>query len=224
MTRERSAAESWKSTPDAFFTRADFDRPTVEVARDLLGRWIVHEHPDDGPLIGRIVETEAYTEDDPACHAWGFRDASGAIRPGRGAALFGRPGTAYVYRSYGIHWLLNVVTEETGVAGAVLIRALEPLRGAEAMAARRPKARRPRDLTNGPGKLTEALDIDSSHHGRPLVGRPDESTPLVIARGESVEDAEVETTTRIGITRGVDRPWRFLLAENSFVSRGRPSG
>ncbi|MEM9554349.1 MAG: DNA-3-methyladenine glycosylase [Acidobacteriota bacterium] len=203
--------------------RAFFDRPTVTVARELLGHLVVRRHEDDGLLVGRIVETEAYTEDDPACHAWSFRTSDGTIRPGRGAALFGVPGTAYVYRSYGIHWMLNVVTEEDGVAGAVLVRALEPVTGAEAMRPRRPKARRSRDLTNGPGKLAEALAIDQRHHGLDLTSQ-EAAAALTLAHGATLPPERVGTTTRIGITRAVERPWRFVERDNRFVSRGRPSG
>ncbi|MEL7060368.1 MAG: DNA-3-methyladenine glycosylase [Acidobacteriota bacterium] len=199
--------------------KAFYARPTLDVARDLLGRLVVHDHPDDGTLVGRIVETEAYTENDPAFHGWGLVDRStGRVRPeGRAYALFGEPGDAYVYLNYGIHWLLNAVTEEAGTGGAVLVRALEPVLGLDAMRRRREAARRPRDLTNGPGKLTSALGVDGRHHGGTLL-----ETPLYLAAGEPVDDTEVEATARIGLSKGNDRDWRFIVRASEFVSPGRP--
>ena len=201
--------------------RSFFDRPTLEVAPDLLGRVLVYEHPEDGPLAGRIVETEAYTADDPAMHGWKATFGSdGLVMPfGRAADLFAAPGTAYVYRIYHTNWLLNVVTEPEGTAGAVLIRALEPLAGEEAMTARRPAARRRRDVTNGPGKLTQALGIASGEfHGADLT-RP----PLYFAAGKPTPEAQIEATSRIGVSRGIERRYRFLVAGNRFVSPGVPS-
>ncbi len=200
--------------------RAFFARPTLEVAPDLLGKVLVHEHPGDGPLAGRIVETEAYTDDDPAMHGWKATfGPDGCVLPqGRAADLFAAPGTAYVYLIYRTNWLINVVTEPEGKAGAVLIRALEPLAGEEAMNRRRPAARKQRDLTNGPGKLTQALDIaDKAFHGTDLTSRPLYVADDGFARGP------VETSSRIGLSRGIDRPWRFMLAGNRFVSPGVPS-
>lgn len=199
--------------------RAYFARPTLEVARDLLGCVLVHEHPHDGPLVGRIVETEAYTDDDPAMHGWkAVFGTDGRVLPtGRAADLFAPPGTAYVYRVYRTNWLLNVVTEPGGTAGAVLIRAVEPLVGEEHMVERRVAARRRRDLTNGPGKLTQALDIaDASFHGSDLT-RP----PLYFADG--IQRGRIETSTRIGLSKGIHRLWRFYFADHPFVSPGVPS-
>ena len=212
--------------PDAF-DAAFFARPTRTVARALLGALLVYDSPDDGRLAGRIVETEAYTEDDPAMHGWQavFGDDGRVQRQGRAADLFAAPGTAYVYKIYHAHWLLNVVTEPEGTAGAVLIRAVEPVEGEAAMAQNRPAARRRRDLTNGPGKLTQALGIGeapdalrSRFHGADLT-RP----PLYFAPGESVPEAAVARTSRIGISRGIDRDDRFLVAGHPFVSPGEPS-
>lgn len=151
-----------------------FERPTLEVARDLLGRWLVHEHPSGERLVGRIVETEAYRQDDPAFHGWRLVDSTtGLVRPqGRAYDLFAPPGTAYVYLNYGMYWLLNVVTEPEGVGGAVLIRAVEPIAGFDLLQARRPKARRPHELTGGPGRLTVAFDIDGRYHRRLLTTSP----------------------------------------------------
>lgn len=205
-----------------------FARPTLEVARGLLGALLVYESPDDGLLAGRIVETEAYLADDPAMHGWRatFGD-DGRVEPrGRAADLFAAPGTAYVYKVYYTHWLLNVVTEPEGQAGAVLIRAVEPVEGEAAMAANRPPSvRRRRDLTNGPGKLTQAFGIAeapaaarSRFHGVALT-----APPLYLAPGGPIEASRVEVTSRIGISRGIDLPYRFVEAGNPFVSPGVPS-
>ncbi len=196
--------------PEAFFARS-----TLEVARDLLGRWLVHEHPSGVRLVGRIVETEAYRQDDPAFHGWRLVDpTTGQVRPkGRAYDLFAPPGRAYVYLNYGMYWLLNVVTEPQGVGGAVLIRAVEPLEGIEFIRERRPRARRPRELTGGPGRLTVAFDIDGRYHLRPLTG-----PPLYFAAGEPVPDAVVATSCRIGLSRGQELPWRFFVQNSPYVS------
>lgn len=197
-----------------------FARPTLDVARDLLGARLVHRHVSGTQLVGRIVEAEGYTQDDPAFHGWNLYDAeTGQVRrEGRAAALFGAPGTAYVYLIYGRYWLLNVVTEPEGVGGAVLVRAVEPLAGRETMQAFRTAARRDVDLTNGPGKLTQAFGIDDRFHGVPLT-EPD----LFLADGPSVPDADVATSSRIGISKGVDRPWRFFVDNHPYVSPATPS-
>jgi DNA-3-methyladenine glycosylase len=199
--------------------RAYFDRPTLEVARGLVGCWLVHETGGE-VLAGRIVETEGYTQDDPAFHGWGLVDLqTGLVRmEGRAYDLFGVPGTAYVYLIYGAYWLLNVVTERAGVGGAVLIRALEPVRGLDAMFARRPQARTVRDLCSGPGKLAQALGVTNDQHGQDLT-RP----PLYFADPESDWQPEVATSSRIGITRGTEHEWRFFVPRSPFVSPGVPS-
>lgn len=198
-----------------------FNRSTVQVAQELLGCRLVHEHPDAGLLVGRIVETEAYTEDDPACHASHLskNPETGTVTGrGRGRDLFGPPGTAYVYLIYGMHWLLNVVTEPEGTAGAVLIRAVEPQSGTEFMRETR-GVQRDVDLTNGPGKLTDAFDVGEDFHQNDLT-----APPLYLADGWSVDEHEVARSSRIGISKGVERPWRWYMAENRFVSNGTPSG
>ncbi|MEF8817197.1 MAG: DNA-3-methyladenine glycosylase [Salinibacter sp.] len=198
-----------------------FDRPTVSVARDLIGGRLVRELPTGSRLVGRIVETEAYTENDPACHASHLaRDSETGevVGQGRGRDLFAAPGTAYVYLIYGVHWLLNVVTEPEGTAGAVLIRAVEPEEGVDDMRAERGVERRV-NLTNGPGKLAEAFGIDSDAHKTRLTG-----PPLYFANGASVDDERVAQSSRIGISKAVDRAWRWYVAENQFVSPTRPSG
>ena len=201
---------------------AFFARPTLEVAPGLLGRVLVHEHPDDGRLVGRIVETEAYTADDPAFRGWGatLDPATDLVRPdGRTADLFGKPGTAYVYLVYQRYWLLNVVTEPEGQAGAVLIRAVEPLQGQAAMGVRREAAKSERDLTNGPGKLTQAFDVDRTHHGQPLT-----TAPLFLADdGATLGGWQTVTSSRIGLRFGIDRPYRFFVQGHPFVSPATPS-
>ncbi len=154
---------------------------------------------------GTIVEVEAYDHQDPAAH--GYRG-----RTERNATMFGPPGRAYVYRSYGIHWCLNFVCEAEGVANAVLIRALEPTLGIEEMRARR-GVDDPRLLCAGPGRLCQALGITREHDGAWLDRKPFE------LRGRS-DEPEIVRDRRIGITKAADRPWRYLLAGSKFVSRG----
>ncbi len=175
-----------------------------DVARDLVGCIVRH-----GGSAGRIVEMESYHQEEPACHAYA------GLTP-RTRVLFGPPGVAYVYRSYGIHALLNAVAEEEGVGAAALVRALEPLDGIDAMRKRR-GLERVEDLCNGPGKLTQALGIWLDLNGTPLVGGPIEILPR-----ES--EPEIVTGTRIGITKAVELPWRFCDAHSACVSRPWPPG
>jgi DNA-3-methyladenine glycosylase len=183
----------------------NYARSVHEVARDLVGATLRH-----GGAAGRIVEVESYHQEEPACHAFI------GVRP-RTEVLFGPPGYAYVYRSYGIHALLNAVAEEEGVGAAVLIRAIEPLEGIELMRERRNVAR-DEDLTNGPGKLTEALGIGLQLNGVSL-----ESGPIRIEpRSADAREPEIVTGTRIGITKAVELPWRFCDATSRYVSRPWP--
>jgi DNA-3-methyladenine glycosylase len=196
--------------PAAFYAR-----PVLEVAHDLIG-CVVEHAPDDGPPVsGVIVETEAYHDSEPACHAFV------GLTP-RTRTLFGSPGRAYIYRSYGIHALLNAVCEPEGVGAAVLIRALQPLEGIETMRSRRSgdsaATMRDQDLCSGPGKLTQALGIELSENGGDLHDGP----VRILAREAAWLDPEVVTGTRIGITKAVELPWRFCAAENRHVSRPRP--
>lgn len=185
-----------------------YDRDTELVARDLLGAILECETPD-GLAAGRIVETEAYPGDhDPACHAVFGRTE-------RTWHLFDRPGTAYVYFIYGVHWCFNAVTREEGLGSAVLVRAIEPTAGIALIRRRRPAAKRDRDLTNGPGKLCQALGITGAHDGLSLAGR----SPVRIRRGEPVPDEEVLVSERIGITVAADAPLRWFVRDNEFVSR-----
>ena len=186
--------------------RAFYDRPVVDVAQDLLGRVVVHEG-----CAGLIVETEAYHESEPACHAY-----VGVTN--RTQTLFQPPGRAYVYRSYGIHALLNAVCEAEGVGAAVLIRALEPLDGLEAMRERR-GLERPQDLCSGPGKLTQALGIELAHNGTDL-----RRGPVRILAGEGpAGPGDIVTGTRIGITKAAELPWRFCAVGSRSVSRPWPA-
>jgi len=198
-----------------------FAQPTLDVARDLVGKRLVRTLAGDTTLVGRIVETEAYTQDDPAFHGWGLYDAETETlrRKGRGAALFGPPGTGYVYLIYGMHWLLNVVTEPEDTGGAVLIRAIEPIDGRDMMRQRR-SVRQDVDLTNGPGKLTQALDIDKALHGTMLTGPP----LFFASSGQETVEFDVATSSRIGISKAVDRPWRFFIDNHPYVSPATPSG
>lgn len=177
-----------------------YDRDSREVAVDLIGCTLVSESPE-GVASGVIVETEAYRPDDPACHAYENRGTM------RNRTIFGPPGTAYVYLSYGIHILLNVVCEPEGVGSAVLIRALRPVEGLELMQARRGR----KDLCTGPGKLSQALGLDLSRDGHEM-----RRGPLYILPGEPLE--EIVATTRIGISRGTELPWRYLLEGDPNVS------
>lgn len=181
-----------------------FERSVHAVARDLVGCWLFY----DG-CGGTIVETESYERDDPACHAYV------GLTP-RTETLFGPPGRAYVYLSYGIHSLLNAVAEPEGVAAAVLIRALQPTAGLEAMRERRGE-RPATDLCSGPGKLTEALGVGLEANGADLA-----ADPFCLLPPEPSWTGKVVTSPRVGITKAVDRPWRFSLAGSPFVSRPRP--
>ena len=172
-----------------------FARSVHEVAPELVGATLLF----DG-VGGRIVEVEAYDHEDPAAHSYRGRTE-------RNASMFGPPGRAYVYRSYGIHWCLNFVCVD---ASAVLIRALEPTHGIDEMAARRGTSER-RLLAAGPGRLTQALGIAREHDGIPLDRPPFE----LYAR----EDVQVETGPRIGITKAAEKPWRYGEAGSRFLSR-----
>lgn len=199
---------------------AFFRRDTLTVARELVGDRLVREHPNGMRCVGRIVETEAYTQDDPAFHGWNLYDPETDTlrREGRAADLFAAPGRGYVYLIYGLHWLLNVVTEPEGTGGAVLIRAVEPLEGLEQMRARRGAQHRDVDLTNGPGKLSEAFDVDDAFHQADLT-----QPPLYFEDGEDVDAPRIVTSSRIGISKGVEREWRFFLEDHAYVSPATPS-
>jgi DNA-3-methyladenine glycosylase len=184
---------------------ADFySRPVLEVARELIGCTVEH-----GGSAGVIVETEAYHETEPACHAFT------GLTP-RTKTLFGEAGRAYVYRSYGIHALLNAVCEPEGVGAAVLIRALAPVAGIELMRSRRPT--REEELCSGPGKLTQALGISLAENGSDLRS----GSVRIHAPAGLWRDPHVVQGTRIGINRAVELPWRFCVADSPYVPRPRP--
>jgi len=184
-------------------SRTFYRRPATQVARDLLGKVLIH-----GATGGVIVETEAYLGlDDAASHAY-----RGITR--RNAVMFGPPGYAYVYFIYGMYECVNVVTEPDGKAGAVLIRALEPLLGIELMQSRRPTAKRPRDLASGPGKLTLALGITRALNGADVT-----KGALIVRDRRGAAPFEIEASPRIGITKNADLPLRFTIKGNEFISR-----
>jgi DNA-3-methyladenine glycosylase len=184
--------------------RVDFYARSVhDVARDLIGCVVRH-----GEAAGRIVETESYHMEEPACHAYV------GLTP-RTQTLFGPPGRAYVYFSYGIHSLLNAVCEDEGVGAAVLIRALEPVDGLDLMRARR-GVERAQELCSGPGKLTQALDIGLADNGSSLVDGPIEVLPRAT-------EPQIAVGERIGITKAAELPWRFCDANSAHVSRPWPA-
>jgi DNA-3-methyladenine glycosylase len=182
-----------------------FARSVHEVAPDLIGATLLVDS-----VGGPIVEVEAYDHEDPAAHGYKGRTE-------RNASMFGPPGHAYVYRSYGVHWCLNFVCEQEGSASAVLIRALEPHHGLEVMQARR-GLEDPRLLCAGPGRLCQALGITREHDGLPLDRPPFELLPR---KGEP----EIAVGRRVGITKAAEQPWRYGLAGSRFLSRAiRPAG
>jgi DNA-3-methyladenine glycosylase len=183
-----------------------YDRPTEIVARDMLGA-IMEARSPDGVTRARIVETEAYLgPHDAACHA-----AAGRTR--RTEHLFGPPGRAYVYFIYGMYWCFNAVTRESGHGSAVLVRAAAPLDGLELMRRRRPAAKRDCDLTNGPGKLCNAMAIVGNMSGESL-----QKGSVVIRAGDDIDDKDVVITPRIGITKAAEWPLRFFVRDDPCVS------
>jgi DNA-3-methyladenine glycosylase len=190
--------------------RGFFARPSVEVAPDLLGRVLVRRLPGGEEVRARLVETEAYRQDDPASHS--FRG-----RTPRTAVMFGPPGHLYVYFTYGMHHCMNVVTGVEGEGSAVLLRAAEPLGGLDAMARRR-GTDRALALCSGPAKLAEALGVDRSFDGVDVV----ESDLIWLEPGAPIAPDRLRVGPRIGIRHGVAEPWRFTEAGSPWVSRGRP--
>jgi DNA-3-methyladenine glycosylase len=187
-----------------------YARPSIVVARELLGTLIVSAI-GGRRTAGRIVETEAYTgPEDEASHA-----AQRIGRTSRNAIMFGRPGRAYVYRIYGVHWCLNVVTDAIDHPAAVLIRAIEAVHGVDAMIERRGRVT-PAGLGRGPGNLARALGIDGALDGHPL-----RDAPLRILAGEPVPETAVATGPRIGVTRATEAPLRFFVVDSPSVSAHR---
>lgn len=186
--------------PESFYCR-----DTALVARELLGKVLYH-HSSGGITAGTIVETEAYTQGDPACHA------CRGMTP-RNRAMFGPPGRAYIYFTYGMHYCFNVVTASPGVGEAVLIRALEPLAGIDLMRARRGRDK-VRELCSGPARLVQAMGIDPGMYGHDLTGEP-----LLLVGGSDIPEEKVVVTTRVGITSGAELPLRFYIKNNIYVSK-----
>jgi DNA-3-methyladenine glycosylase len=194
-------------------TRSFYTKPTRQLARELLGCILVHRY-DGARLSGIIVEAEAYIgEDDLACHAHVGRTA-------RNAVMYGSPGLAYVYFTYGMHWMLNVVSEAKDFPAAVLIRALEPIEGVEVMMQHRGRRRPIADLCSGPAKLTQALRIDRACNG---VNLCDRKSDLWIENGEPLPVRSIRRGPRIGLGSTPEpwksKPWRFWVKDNPCVSR-----
>ncbi len=190
--------------------RSFYARPSPEVARDLLGHILVRVLPDGTRLAARIAETEAYQEDDPASHS--YRGPTP-----RSEVMFGRPGLLYVYFTYGMHFCMNVVTGGEGEGSAVLLRAAEPLEGLGEMAVRR-GTDDPRRLCSGPARLCQALAVGRAENGADLVA----GGALWIEEGPGAR-GPVVAGPRVGIRNALDRPWRFHVAGDPFVSPGRPA-
>jgi DNA-3-methyladenine glycosylase len=196
-------------SPIAPLPHAFYDRPSVEVARDLLGKTL-WRRTEAGLTAGIIVETEAYDgANDPASHAWRGRTQ-------RNAVMFGPPGYAYVYFTYGMHYCINAVTGPVAQASAVLLRAIQPTVGLDIMREQRGAYIPNRDLARGPGRLCQALGITTADGGADLAG-----DALWISKSGASPDLLIATTPRIGITRAAERPWRFVICDNRYVS-GRP--
>jgi DNA-3-methyladenine glycosylase len=194
--------------------RSFYARPVLTVARDVIGKLLVHQ-TRAGTLIGRIVEAEAYRgPEDRAAHSWGGR------RTERTEVMYGAPGLAYVFFVYGMHWHLNLVTTRPGAPHAVLLRAVEPIAGAELMARRRHMLPGDVRLSNGPGKLCQAFGIDRRHYGVDLT-----SGALFLSEGPG-GPGSLGRSARIGVDYAenwAEKPWRFFERDNRWVSRARPS-
>jgi DNA-3-methyladenine glycosylase len=188
--------------PRSFFARA-----STRVAPELLGRVLVRILPSGERLAVRLVETEAYQEDDPASHSFRGRTV-------RTDVMFGPPGHLYVYFTYGMHFCMNVVTGRTGEGSAVLLRSAEPLDGLDAMRALR-GVDDVRALCSGPGKLCQALGVDRSNNGDDVA----RGSGLSLHVGSPVPAEGIQATPRIGIRQAADRPWRFVVRGDPFVSR-----
>lgn len=187
--------------------RSFYARNTLTVAKELLGKHLVRQNQGE-KITGKIVEVEAYRGfDDPASHAYKGKTI-------RNQVMFGKPGCAYVYFIYGNHYCLNVTTEKEGVPGAVLIRALEPISGIKSMMKNR-KTKEVANLTNGPGKLTKALNITKAQNELDLT----KNGKLFICKPDLTETIEIACSTRIGVKAGAEKAWRFYIKNNKFVSK-----
>ena len=184
-----------------------YSLPTLDVARFLLGKYLIR-NLNGTELSGMIVETEAYHEKgDPSCHAYSGRTE-------RNSVMFGPPGHLYVYFTYGMHYCMNVVTEKQDTAAAVLIRAVQPVSGIERMKSLRGGKFTVENFCNGPAKLCQAFSVDKNLNGISLL----EDT-IYISEGENIPDTMVQKSTRVGISKGIDLPWRFFIRENKYVSK-----
>ncbi len=185
--------------------RAFYGRPTLKVAADLIGKYIVYNSPD-GTMSARIVEVEAYIgQGDPACHA-----ARGKTK--RNAVMFGKPGFTYVYFIYGMYYCINFVTEKEGQPAAVLLRAAEPSEGIDLMKKHSPRQKEHR-LLSGPGKFCKAFGLTRTHNGLDLTG------DTIYLEDRNIGAAQIITTPRIGINHATELPWRFYDADSAAVSR-----
>ena len=189
-----------------------FSLDTLSIAKNLLGYTFIHES-DEGKTAGIIVETEAYLQDDPACHAYRKKSV-------RNAPMFGKAGTIYVYQIYGMHFCVNISTNQEDIGEAVLIRALEPTEGLDLMEERRLKhsklmQMKPKDLCSGPGKLVQAMGINKNMNDWHIL----DSGLKIIPPKILINDNDIITTTRIGITQGADLLYRFYIKGNKFVSK-----
>lgn len=194
------------------FKRSFFRRDAVIVAKEMLGCYLHHKLDNGTELVGKIVEVEAYTMADPSCHAYRGKTP-------RTEVLFGDAGFAYIYFTYGTYWCLNVVANEEEQGEAILIRAVEPLQGIEEMRKQRPKANKDRDLTNGPGKLCMAFELDKKQNKLDMV----EGDTIWLTMGEMDNDFPVGVSSRIGISVAQELPWRFYVKGNPYVSPGKLS-
>jgi DNA-3-methyladenine glycosylase len=192
----------------AVLPRSFYRRPSLEVAPDLLGRTLVRMLPDGTRLSGRIVEAEAYRQDDPASHSYRGRTT-------RTEVMFGPPGRLYVYFTYGMHFCMNVVTAREGEGSAVLLRAVEPLEGLDRMAEHRGVSQ-PRLLCSGPGRLCQAFAVGREQNGADLVAGPE----LRVEAGTPPAREEVLAGPRVGLSVALEQPWRFVVATSRYLSRG----
>jgi DNA-3-methyladenine glycosylase len=196
----------------ATLPRSFYEQPTVDVARALLGTIVCRTLPSGQRLSGIVVETEAYLTGDPASHAYRGKTP-------RNAVMFGPAGHAYIYISYGIHAMLNFVTAGKGIAEAVLIRALEPVDGLETMRALRKGIEGRYSLTSGPGKIGQALALTVKADNGLNLTDPHSALHVLPRPGTTSVPIEIVTTPRIGISAGIDEPWRFYVKGNRHVSR-----
>ena len=193
------------------FERSFFEQEVTKAARELLGSYL-HRNLGNIEFVGRIVETEAYHQTDPASHTFkGMTE--------RNKIMFGEAGFSYVYFTYGMHYCMNVVTGFQGRGEAILLRALEPISGTKEMFRRRKKAKTEVDLLSGPAKLCEAFNINKEQNGVDLIT----SDMLYLTRGKLMKDERIGVTSRVGITVGIEKEWRFFIKDNPFVSKGKPS-